>query len=261
MKKIVVAISVLLVLLGNGRIGYAQFDQVTTYSKSLEMDARPSKEELALEQEKYKEAVRYMEAKAKDIKATSSSSSKINLVGGYRQATDYTCGPASARNLIKGFVDANNYSYVPTESVLATELKTTTSGTSFETSIWQNPLYTYAPGNLYYVAWGSGSVSEWKEAVKTRINTTLDKRVYWYPASRYLENFNVIANLYYTNGTSYPIRPEYNRSVVRHHITVYGYNNNTETYYIADSNSSVPVYYTTSYVNLSESVRGRGIIW
>ena len=67
-----------------------------------------------------------------------SKSSKINLAGGYRQIASYTCGSASARNFLKDFTDANNYSYVSTESVLATELKTTKSGTSFENSIWQH---------------------------------------------------------------------------------------------------------------------------
>ena len=252
----------------NTIIGFSQSYQIDTDDNYQKMDPRPSKEQIAAEQAKYQEAVKYMEEKnrlieSNDLKSMSSRSSKTNLIGNFKQNCSYTCGPASARNLIKGYVDANNYSNVPTEATLASTdyLQTTTSGTSFEDRVWQHTLYEFAPGQLYYVVWGSGSREQWKGEVKTRVNSTLDKRVYWYPASKYVDNFNVIANLYYTNGTQYPIYPYYDLTVVRHYVTVYGYNNNTEIYKIADSNNSVPMYFETDYVCLSESVKGRGIIW
>ncbi len=78
---------------------------------------------------------------------------------------------------------------------------------------------------------------------------------------KYVDNFNVIANLYYTNGIEHSIHPYYDQTVVKHYVTVYGYNNNTEIYKIADPNNSVPMHFETDYICLSESVKGRGIIW
>ena len=66
---------------------------------------------------------------------------KVNSVGTYMQTTGYNCGPATARNIINGYVYKHGGS-VPSEATLASNLGTTTNGTNFG-STWVNVCLLY----------------------------------------------------------------------------------------------------------------------
>lgn len=213
-----------------------------------------TKEQIQQEEAKFKVAKEYVADKMKKLKSSNTitpdsvivdGNSHYNSVGTFRQSQSYTCGPASARNLINGYVYINGGT-VPSESTLSTALGTTTSGTSFSATPWQNTLNTYASGNNYLLTWAS---TNWNTNLATRVISTIDK-----PGC-----YNVIGDLY-NGATSTPIHSVYANGAA-HYICIYGYNNSDGYYYVSDSNSAAPVTYTTPYINMANSTQQRGIVW
>jgi len=183
--------------------------------------------------------------KSNGVTPLSAGGSKINAVGTMRQSLSYTCGPASARNLINGYVWVNGGT-VPTEAHLVTDLGTTSSGTAFSATPWQNTLNSHSPGNNYTLQWAT---SNWNTNLANKVMYTIDKS----------NNYDVIGDLYH-GATSTPVNPVYSNGAA-HYICVYGYNDSSHIYYIADSYTAAPVTYTTPYINLANSTQQRGIVW
>lgn len=178
-----------------------------------------------------------------DILPQSAGGSKINLVGHFRQLTNYTCGPASAKNLISGYTQYNGGNS-PSEATLATALHTSTSGTDFNASYWVPTLNQYAPGNNYTC---TSKGSNWTTSVTNKVIFTIDKA----------KNYDVILDLNHGK-ISDPVRPEYAGGIA-HYICAYGYNDVSKLYSISDSYSAVPQTYTCKYQNAADS--SQGIVW
>lgn len=163
----------------------------------------PTREEVAEWEEKEKSVLR------ENSSMRSTANEVRNAVGEFIQEKSYTCGPASARNAINGYLwyhytskglsipSAIYWGDVPSESRLADSdnLQTTTSGTSFG-SQWKTVLDYFLPGRGYTLQWGS---SGWESDFWTKVKTTLNKS----------GNYNVIGNLYGTITTANQINSEY----------------------------------------------------
>ncbi len=134
----------------------------------------------------------------------------------------------------------------PSEATLRSNLGTTTAGTDFGSKI-PTTLNQYAPGNNYTLTWGTAS--GWTNTMASDIEYTINKT----------GSYDVIGDLYH-GASSTPIHSAYQNGAA-HYICVYGYNNTSRYFYIADSNSAAPVQYTTPYTNLGNSTQQRGIIW
>ncbi len=130
---------------------------------------------------------------------------------------------------------------------MATQLGTTSSGTDFNSTKWETVLNKYAPGNNYTLSWGTST--GWNSSLAIKVMSTIDKS-YCY---------NVIGNLYH-GATSTPINPVYANGAA-HYICIYGYNDVSDYYRVADSYSAAPMLYTTPYLNMSNSTKSRGVIW
>jgi hypothetical protein len=213
----------------------------------------PTKEQIEQEAAKSKLAEEYV-AKKKATKGAGGS--KVNSVGTFKQSQTWTCGPTSARNLINGYLYWNYTRLglpctIPEESTLgsSTWLNTQTNGTEFNATRWPNTLNNFAPGHSYTLVWGSGTDSQWNSSVATKVIATIDQA----------NNYNVIGNLNHGITTT-PIHPVYSNGAV-HYICIHGYNDSNQTYNIADSKQGIATLYTTPYLNLSKSVKARGIIW
>lgn len=229
---------------------------------------KPTKEQIKEEQEKFKKAEKYVKEKREklkkakgDIEIAAAGGVKVNAVGTFRQALSYTCGPAAARNLIKGYVDTNSWdpnfkATVPTESTLRKDLGTTTAGTNFDATKWQNTLNKYVPENGYLLSWGTSS--GWESTLASRVIYTIDY-VYYITWGYGRSGFNVIGNINHGSTTT-PIHDHYKNGAA-HYICIYGYDDINKMYYISDSNSAVPVTYKASYRNTANSTQARGIVW
>lgn len=173
----------------------------------------------------------------------SRSTYKENRVGNYIQSTNYTCGPAAARSAIYAYT-----TNVPSETTLVNALGTTDDGTGFSNEIWSPVMNNYAPGNGYVIATPT-SGTDWNGAINYRVKTTVDK------------GYNVVANLNH-GSIKYPIHPIYANGIA-HYVTVYGYNNTSELYYVSDPNydTRLPYVYQTPQYNMAESTKSRGIVW
>lgn len=211
-------------------------------------------------QKKSAEAEKYFKEKTSKLKNKSNNTNignyvvqppydtdygKVNRVGQYTQSKSYTCGPTAARNLINGYVLYNG-GYTPAESTLERDLGTTTDGTNFDAGKWQTTLNNYAPGNSYVLQWATSS---WLTDLTIKVMYTIDKS----------SNYNVIANINHGYTTT-PIHSAYSNGAA-HYVTVYGYDNYQNIYYISDSNGVTGVTYTTSYSRLANSTQARGIVW
>lgn len=163
---------------------------------------------------------------------------KTNPVGTNTQPNGFYCGPASAQNLIQGYV-SNFGGTVPTQATLASLLGTTNGGTPFG-SAWAPTLNTYAPGNQYTLEWITS-----QHGVESNIIWTIDK------------SYNVILDLNHDSTNAYPIHPQY-AGGIEHYVTVYGYNDANKTCSISDSNGPTRKY-TTGFKNAYYS--GMGMIW
>ena len=226
----------------------------------------PTEKEILIESQKSKEAAEYCAKKYAAEKMAGQKTGwvsnkaviiddngdKYNSVGLFRQSKGYTCGPASARNLINGFV-YYNYTFankaggvVPSEETLEHELETTTSGTDFDASKWQPVLKKYTD-RAYTLSWGSST--NWETSLKTKIMSTIDDP----------NCYNVIANINH-GSTSTPIHEVYGKKAA-HYVCVYGYNDTTKEFIIADPNEKAPAQFRCSYKALANSTRNRGVIW
>lgn len=203
-----------------------------------------NKEHIKLEQKKAKIAEEYV---GQSDVVIASLVTKVNLVGTYRQSLYYTCGPAAARNLIRGYVLTTGSGSTPSEATLASELRTTDIGTEFH-SRWGTVLNKYAPGNSYVLKWGTPS--NWNQELRTRV-------LYTIPI--YNKGYNVIGNIYH-GLTSTPVHPVYQGGAA-HYLVIHGYHDYYGYYHIADSYSAVPVQYTAPYTNTANSTQQRGIVW
>jgi len=181
------------------------------------------------------------------ISPLSAGSSKINLVGHFKQVYSNTCGPVSAKNLISGYTQKNGGNS-PSETTLAANMNVVLggAGASFDATIWQSTLNAYAPGNNYSLTWaGSG----WNTSLANKVIYTIDKSA----------NYDVIFDLYH-GAISDPVRPEYANGIA-HYICAYGYNDVSKLYYISDSYSAVPQTYSCTYQSAADSTQSRGVIW
>lgn len=254
-KKMGLAISTLLIFVMMSTSVFAQ----------IQTDVRPDNKQIKIEMEKAKKAETYVKEKRekskknKGLMSVMSATSRINPVGTYRQAESYTCGPASARNLIYGYVQAQGGT-VPTETTLKADLGTTTQGTGFDATKWENTLNNYAPGNGYLLKWGT---SNWEYDMGYRVIYTIDQgtTIPYPPYSYFTDGYNVIGDMYYENGVSDAMDPVYDKNFVAHYICIYGYDDSTDMYYISDSNSQAPVQYQASYSSTAMATQQRGIIW
>ncbi|MDR3288810.1 MAG: C39 family peptidase [Peptococcaceae bacterium] len=209
----------------------------------------PTQDQINAEAAKAAIAEAYTEAKrAPGLSLQAAGGSKTNLVGSYKQAQSYTCGPAAARNAIAGYLSKNGLSSLPTEATLASALGTTTAGTGFDATLWQNVMNQYAPGNNYTLVWGT--TSGWSASLSAKVIYAIDKT----------NNYDVIADLYH-GATSTPINAAY-ASGAAHYVCIYGYNDSAQTYNVSDSNTAVSqTLYTTTYAKMANATQQRGIIW
>lgn len=164
---------------------------------------------------------------------------KTNRVGTNVQSNSYYCDPASAQNLIQGYISTFGGGSIPTQATLAGNLYTTTSGTDF-TSRWSTVLDYYAPGNKYTLEWINS-----QHQVESNIIWTIYK------------SYNVILDLNHNSSNPYPIHPQYAGGIA-HYVVVYGYNDPNKTCSISDSNGSVRTY-STGFRNAYYS--GMGMVW
>lgn len=191
-----------------------------------------------------------------------SSGAKTNYVGNYMQEKYYTCGPAAAKNLIAGYVWANDGSspsfastmsslYIPEESQLESELGTTTSGTNFGAQ-WTNVLNKYARGNNYTIQPGLNLQRDWEVKLRNCVVGTINKT----------SNYNVIANLNHgPSGKDSCVNDFYANKYVAHYVTIYGYDDSRV--FISDSNDKMGRNrkYSTGYYSMAYTTRNRGIVW
>lgn len=166
--------------------------------------------------------------------------SKTNPVGTNTQSSSFYCGPASAQNLIQGYV-SNFGGNVPTQLTLSNDLLTVSGGTPFGPgATWAPTLNKYAPGNNYVMEWISTQYG-----VESNIIWTIDK------------SYNVILDINHDNTNPYPIHPQYANGI-GHYVTIYGYNDSNKTCSISDSNGPTRKY-TTGFKNAYYS--GMGMVW
>ncbi|MCL1790677.1 MAG: BtrH N-terminal domain-containing protein [Peptococcaceae bacterium] len=177
--------------------------------------------------------------------------SKVNKVGTAKQELSYSCGAAAARNSVAGY-------YLPARSMawgfedqFRVKLATSTGGTEFNATRWQNTLNAAAPGNNYTLKWGGG----WSGTTMAYyVNQTLNKA----------KNYNVIANPNHaaTNYSNQYIHPYYAGKKVAHYVVIYGYNDNTRQFYISDSNYNHNYRtYSCSYEQAAWATKTQGIIY
>ena len=209
----------------------------------------PTQEQIDAESAKAAEAERYVALKRKELRG--SGGSKTNLVGTFKQSDSNTCGPASARNAIIGYLAYNDNNYTaPSEGDLGDSayLNTNLSGTDFNASRWGYTMSYFCPKYAYLLCWGTNN---WNSDLQAKVIYTIDRPY----------NVNVIANLNHGYTTT-PINPAYTNGIA-HYVCVYGYNDNAgvKKYNICDSKSSVTTKYTTDYLNLANSTVSRGVIW
>lgn len=255
MKKVILSAFLAICMMG----------MLTANTFVVATEIMPSQDQIKAEREKAKIAEKYDKAKLKTQNDPSGdlsicyAPSRVNPVGLYRQELPYSCGAAAARNLIAGYVQAQ-YGTVPDEATLRAALSTTTSGTDFNDINWENTLNTYAPGNSYRLKWGT---SNWEYEMRYRVLFTIDQGWTWpyYPYYYFTDGYNVIANMYYTNGVSEAMISYYNKKRVAHYICIHGYDDVIDEYYIVDSNENVPIQYQATFSSTALATQQRGIIW
>lgn len=200
--------------------------------------------EVKLTEKKIKEAEEY------NSKNINKRYSHINSVGNYKQTKDYTCGPATARNIINGYV-YNHGGYVPSESTLASALGTTSNGTNFGNN-WISVMNKYAPGNNYIISEG-WRYSRWTSHLQTAVPYVIEKS----------KNYGMVANINHGQTESgNVIHPHYANKRTAHYVAVHGYEGNSNVF-ISDSNNKMSGnrMYKTSYYKLGYSTKARGVIW
>lgn len=188
-----------------------------------------------------------------------SSSIKVLNVPFYVEERGYFCGPASAYSAILSKKSMStcvflNDGYGFSQTWLATDLGTTTSGTNW-TSLWTSTMNKYLPENNYVRLNGS-SYSDWYSKLKSSVIYTVDK------------GYPVIADTRQDIG-GIKLHPSYSYIDVRntvptyHYIVINGYNTSDSTFYITDSNSNsaVPAHYWTSISNVSSVSKPFGIVY
>ena len=167
------------------------------------------------------------------------------------QTTGYNCGPATARNIINGYVYKHGGS-VPSEATLASNLGTTTNGTNFG-STWVNVMNKYAPGNNYTLTWGYSNSTDWANRLRTIVPFTINKS----------KNYGIVANINHgPRAASETIHSYYANKNVGHYVAVHGYDGDRA--HISDSNNGMTNYnrlYTTGYYSLGRSTQNRGVVW
>ncbi len=256
MKRICSALLAIIVLFTMGSSAFAKNSN----------ELKPSNEQIQKEREKARIAEEYV----LDNYGDGSDSvgdvsikwavSRINPVGTYIQQYSYSCGAAAARNLIYGYVQAQGGA-VPSEATLRSSLHTSTAGTDFNATYWENTLDTYAPGNSYSLKWGC---SNWEYNLRYRVLYTIDQGWNWpyYPYTYFTDGYNVIGDLNYTTSQVTDAMPGYENSTsVAHYICIYGYNDSTDYFNISDSNPNVSRTYIASFSCVAEATYNRGIIW
>lgn len=217
----------------------------------------PTREEIAEWEEKEKTVL------TENNNTRSTANEVRNAVGEFIQQKSYTCGPASARNAINGYLwhhytskglaipSAVYWGDVPSEERLAAadNLNTNSSGTSFG-SQWKTVLDYFLPGRGYTLQWGS---SGWESSFWTKVKTTLNLS----------GNYNVIGNLYGTITTANQINSEYIvGGSYAHYICIFGYDPDDSTVFIEDSHNNHSIHmFRVSYSKAAKACQGRGIIW
>ncbi|MDO4534454.1 MAG: C39 family peptidase [Clostridium perfringens] len=179
------------------------------------------------------------------------ATSKINYIGNFRQEKNYSCGPATIRNLAQGYVSKNGGT-VPSEATLIKELGTTTSGTALG-STFVNVLNKYVPGNNYTLQLGTGfTQATWETKLRNIMPYTINKA----------GNYGVVVNLYHgSQSAAYCVNDFYAGKSVAHYVAAYGYSDGRV--YISDSNNYMTGsrLYDTGYYSLAKSSISRGVIW
>lgn len=196
--------------------------------------------------------------------STRSTANEVrNAVGEFIQQKPYTCGPASARNAINGYLwhhytskgkaipSEIYWGEVPSEDRLgaADNLNTDSSGTSFG-SKWKTVLDYFLPGRGYTLQWGS---SGWESSFWTKVKTTL----------KLSGNYNVIGNLYGTITTANQLNSEYAvGGSYAHYICIFGYDPDDSTVFIEDSHNTHSIHmFRANYSKVAKACQRRGIIW
>lgn len=176
---------------------------------------------------------------------------KVNSVGTFMQTTGYNCGPATARNIIHGYV-YNHGGTVPSEATLARALGTTTNGTNFGTT-WISVMDKYVPGNRYELTYGYKDSAAWANRLRQIVPFTINKS----------KNYGIVANINHDPTIAdNTIHPYYANRKVAHYVAVHGYDG--DRVHISDSNNRMSSYsrlYTTGYYSLGKSTQKRGVIW
>lgn len=221
----------------------------------------PTREDLARWEEKENEI---NAANNEDFSTQSTTNEVRNAVGEFIQTKPYTCGPASARNAINGYLWAHYTSNglaipmepwwgdVPTEDRLgdSDNLNTNTSGTAFD-SRWESVMNWFVPGNNYTLKWGTNS--NWENTFWSNVKSTLNKS----------GNYNVIVDLYGTITSANQINYEYPiGSSYAHYICVFGYDPDDSTVFVEDSHNTHSLHmYRVSYSKVAKACQARGIVW
>ena len=162
----------------------------------------------------------------------------------YTQQTGNYCGPASAQILIRG---AGKSSTV-TQSTLASQLGTTTSGTNFS-SAWTTTLNSYWGYSLFALKWGtaSGWETSYRNCMIIDVNTG---------------RHGAINNIYcYASTVNLP---GWTSGHIAHYVTVDGINATTnQVHYLDPSNTATGRFggHWVSFSTMATATQQRGIIF
>ncbi len=191
--------------------------------------------------------------------------------GDYWQETNYTCGPAAARNLVGGYNWRTGYQSTPSEWTFTQALGTSSAyGTIFPGN-WVSVLNQYAPGNNYLPEYGSNYNSgDWRWIVRERVRYTTTKyrstfNGHKYEGRTWVNPFGVIANINVGSANSYsdPIHPYWRgyRPGHGHYVLISGYDDSVDKFYVVESWRPVGNHeYWSTYSSMASSTKPKGII-
>lgn len=231
--------------------------------KSFEV---PTKEDFARWEAKEKAEQLRISSDTSTTNTRSTANEVRNAVGEFIQEKTYTCGPASARNAINGYLWHHYTKYgnaipsepwwgvVPSESRLGNWDNLQTEHyeqTPFATR-WEQVMNYFVPNRPtgYTLQWGFDG---WESSFWTKVKTTLNLS----------GNYNVIGNLFGTITSANQINSEYPiGGSYMHYICIFGYDPDDSTVFIEDSHYAHSIHmFRVAYTKAAKACKQRGIIW